>query len=158
MPMAAGCPRVDDAPMNSHTISVPQSGSAAAGTHHSGHAGRRGWLRFAGHFVEMVVVMLVGMGALTALLGMPHDSPIEVQALYMAVTMTMPMVGWMLVRGHSRRGTAEMAAAMVLPLAVLFPMDWAGLISGDALIDLQHVLMIPAMLGAMLYRRAHLGL
>jgi flagellar biosynthetic protein FliP len=127
-------------------------------TAHMHHAGRRGWLPFIGHFVEMVVVMLVGMGVLTAVLGMPHDSPVEVQALYMAATMTVPMAGWMLFRGHSRRATAEMAAAMVLPLAVLAPLLWAGLIAGDALIDLQHVLMIPAMLGAMLARRTEYGL
>jgi flagellar biosynthetic protein FliP len=144
--------------MNSQTIAVPQSGSFAASTHHSGHAGRRGWLIFIGHFVEMVVVMLLGMGVLTAVFGMPHQSSIEIQALYMAATMTVPMVGWMLIRGHSRRGTAEMGAAMVLPLVVLFPISWAGLISGDATLDLQHVLMIPAMLGAMFYRRADYGL
>ena len=143
--------------MNIQTIAVQQSISAAS-NRHSGHAGRRGWLRFIGHFVEMVVVMLVGMGVLTAVLGMPHASPVEVQALFMAATMTVPMAGWMLIRGHSRRGTAEMAAAMVLPLVVLFPISWAGLISGDATVDLQHLLMVPAMLGAMLYRRADYGL
>jgi flagellar biosynthetic protein FliP len=144
--------------MNTQTIAVPQSANTAASTQHSGHAGRWGWLRFIGHFVEMMVVMLVGMGVLTAVLGMPHDSSIEVQALFMAATMTVPMVGWMLLRGHSRRGTAEMATAMVVPLVVLFPISWAGLISGDALLDLQHLLMVPAMLGAMLYRRADFGL
>ena len=143
--------------MNTQTIPVPRSDSTAARTHH-GHAGRRGWLRFIGHFAEMVVVMLVGMGVLTALLGMPHGSPTEVQALFMAATMTVPMVGWMLFRGHSRRGTAEMSAAMIIPMAVLLPMLWGGLISGDALIDLQHVLMIPAMLGAMLLRHTEYGL
>jgi hypothetical protein len=140
--------------MNAQTITLPPSASP----HSSGHAGLRGWLRFIGHFVEMVVVMLIGMGVLTAVLGMPHSSPIEVQAIYMAATMTLPMAGWMLIRGHSRRGTAEMAAAMILPVAALFPMLWAGLISGHALLDLQHVLMVPAMLGAMLYRRAEYGL
>ncbi|HEX4982393.1 MAG TPA: hypothetical protein VFV63_11865, partial [Ilumatobacteraceae bacterium] len=79
--------------MNTQTIPIGQSGSTAAHAHHAGHAGR-GWLAFIGHFAEMVVVMLVGMGLLTALLGMPHDSPIEVQALYMAATMTVPMAGW----------------------------------------------------------------
>jgi hypothetical protein len=123
---------------------------------HHGH--RRGWLRFIGHFVEMVVVMLLGMGVLSAVLGMPHGSAIEIQALYMAATMTVPMIGWMLLRGHSRQATAEMAAAMVLPMAALFPMHWASLISGDAVIDLQHVLMLPAMLGAMLGRRREYGL
>jgi hypothetical protein len=121
------------------------------------HHGRRGWLTFAAHFVEMLIAMFVGMGVLTALLGMSHESPIELQALYMGATMTAPMVGWMLVRGHSRRASAEMAAAMIVPLAALFPMHWAGIISGDALIDLQHVLMIPTMLGAMLLRRTEYG-
>lgn len=144
--------------MNTQTIAMSDAASAIGRTHHAGHGGRRGWLPFIGHFAEMVVVMLVGMGALTAVLGMPHDSPAEVQALYMAATMTVPMAGWMLFRGHSRRATAEMAAAMVLPLAVLAPTMWAGLISGGALIDLQHVLMIPAMLGAMLSRRTEYGL
>ena len=144
--------------MNTQTIAMPDAGSATARTHHADHGGRRGWLPFIGHFAEMVVVMLVGMSALTAVLGIPHDSRADVQALYMAATMTVPMVGWMLFRGHSRRATAEMAAAMVLPFAVLAPMLWAGVISGDALVDLQHVLMIPAMLGAMLSRRTEYGL
>lgn len=102
--------------------------------------------------------MLLGMGLLTAVLGMPHTSPIAVQALYMAGTMTVPMVAWMLIRGHSACAAAEMGAAMVVPLVALFPMLWAGLISGGALLDLQHVLMLPAMLGAMLHRRAEYGL
>lgn len=51
-----------------------------------------------------------------------------------------------------------MGAAMVLPLAALFPMLWTGLLSADAVLDLQHLLMLPAMLGAMLYRRREYGL
>ena len=43
-------------------------------------------------------------------------------------------------------------------VAVLFPMLSAGLTSDDRLLDLQHVLMLPAMLGAMLYRRSEYGL
>lgn len=132
-----------------------QTMSTTAPVHH-GHG--RGWLRFIGHFAEMAVVMLLGMGVLSAVFGMPHTSAIEIQALYMAATMTAPMAGWMLVRGHSPRATAEMAAAMVVPLAVLFPILWAGIVSGDALLDLQHLLMLPAMLGAMLFRREEYGL
>ncbi len=138
--------------MTTNTIALPLPDDGArplSTTHH----GRR-WLTFVAHFVEMLIAMFVGMGVLTAVLGMPHDSPIEIQALYMAATMTVPMVAWMLVRGHSRRASAEMAAAMTVPLAALFPPLWAGVISGDALLDLQHVLMIPVMLGAMLLRRA----
>jgi hypothetical protein len=123
---------------------------------HHGH--RRGWLPFVGHFVEMVVAMLLGMGVVTAVFGMPHDSAIEIQALYMAATMTVPMAGWMLIRRHTPRATVEMSAAMVLPMAALFPLLWAGVISADALLDLQHVLMLPAMLGVMLFRREEYGL
>ena len=125
---------------------------------HAGHAGpRRGWLTFGAHFVEMVVVMFLGMGILGAVFGMPHSSPIEIQALFMTATMTVPMVGWMLFRGHSPRATAEMGAAMLVPIVVLFPLSWAGMISADALLDLVHVGMLPAMLGAMLMRRSEYG-
>ena len=134
--------------MNNSTIAVP----------HSGHGGQRGWLRFALHYVEMLAVMFLGMGVLGAVLGMPHSSPIEAQALYMTATMTLPMVGWMLIRGHSRRGALEMGIAMAAPLAVLFPMLWAGVLSADAVLDLAHVIMLPTMLGAMLYRRTDYGL
>jgi flagellar biosynthetic protein FliP len=125
---------------------------------HSGHSGHRGWLGFAAHYVEMLVLMFAGMGLLGAVLGMPHSSPVEIQALYMTATMTLPMVGWMLIRGHSRRGAFEMAAAMGAPLALLLPMLWAGAVSADALLDLMHVGMLPTMLAAMLYRRADYGL
>ena len=147
----------DDAGMNADSIAlaIAADDARARGTHHHGS---RGWLRFTAHFVEMVVVMFLGMGILTAVLGMPHDSPAEIQALYMAATMIGPMTGWMLIRGHSRRASAEMAAAMILPLAALMPLLWVAIISGDALIDLQHVLMIPAMLGAMVVRRSEYGL
>lgn len=154
MPVVLRGSSADHQPMNSQTI------AATAVAPHGGHVhtGQHRWLGFIGHFVEMVVVMLVGMGLLTTILGMPHDSPAEVQALYMAATMTVPMAGWMLFRGHARRATAEMAGAMVVPLAMLAPMLWVGLISGEALLTLQHVLMLPAMLGAMLVRRSEYGL
>jgi hypothetical protein len=135
--------------MNSWTI------PANAGAH---HPHRPGWLGFIGHFVEMVAVMLIGMGVLSAVFGMPRDSAIEIQALHMAATMTVPMAGWMLIRRHTPRATVEMSAAMVLPMAALFPLLWTGVISADALLDLQHVLMLPAMLGAMLFRREEYGL
>lgn len=134
--------------MTAHSIATPRSR----------HADRSGYLRFIGHFVEMLIVMFAGMGVLTAVLGMPHRSPIEVQALFMAATMTVPMVAWMVIRRHSRRTSAEMGAAMVAPLAILFPMLWAALISADAVLDLQHLLMLPAMLAAMVYRRTEYGL
>ena len=149
MSMAADTAKTEDAPMMTQTIptiAVPH------------HGNRGGWLRFIGHFAEMVIVMLLGMGVLTAVLGMPHESAIEIQALSMAATMTVPMVGWMLLRGHSRGATAEMGIAMVLPMVALFPTHWASFISGDAVLDLQHILMLPAMLAAMFHRRTEYGL
>ena len=143
--------------MHADAIALAHAATTTHG-HHGGHRVRRGWLRFAGHALEMTAAMLVGMAALTALFGMPHDSPIEVQALYMAAAMTLPMVGWMLVRGHSRRASLEMAVAMTLPLVFLLRLYRVGEISGDAVLDLQHVLMLPAMLGAMLFRRTEYGL
>lgn len=145
-------------PMHDQSITIPRAVGATATHAAAHHGGRRGWLRFGLHFVEMVAAMVIGMGVLTALLGMPHESPVEIQALFMAATMTIPMVAWMLVRGHSRRGSAEMALTMVVPLAILFPLSAARVISGDALLDLQHVLMLPAMLLAMLVRRGEYGL
>ena len=147
MPGATPWSRGDDGAVNTQMIAAP----------HAGHAGYRGWLRFMAHYIEMLVIMFVGMGLLGAVIGMPHSSPIEIQALSMTATMTVPMVGWMLIRGHSRRGSLEMGAAMVVPLVALFPMLWAGMISADALFDLMHVAMLPAMLGAMLYRRTEYG-
>jgi flagellar biosynthetic protein FliP len=126
--------------------------------HRPHRAGGRSWPRFIGHFMEMVVAMFLGMGIVTAIFGMAHDSPIEIQALYMAVSMIVPMVGWMLVRGHTMRASTEMGAAMFVPLAVLFPMLWAGVIGDGLVLDLSHLLMVPAMLGAMLYRRSAYGL
>ncbi len=68
----------------------------------------------------------------------------------MAANMTVAMVGWMAVRGHSRRGIALMSAAMVLPFAVLAVPYWAGLMPGSWLMPVGHVLMFPLMAVAML--------
>jgi hypothetical protein len=82
--------------------------------------------RFIRHYVEMVVAMFVGM----AVLGLPAgwamsaagtgwselrtDAP-ALMLLGMALTMTVPMVGWMAYRGHGRRTNTEMSIAMLLP-------------------------------------------
>lgn len=142
--------------MTTQTFAMSHAGTSDASPH-AHHAGRPGVLRFMGHLVEMLVVMLAGMGLLTAVFGMPQG-PIELRAMFMAATMTLPMVAWMVIRGHSGRVSLEMAFAMVAPLALLIPMRSAGIVSGDALLGLQHILMLPAMLGAMLYRRGEYGL
>ena len=81
---------------------------------------------FARHFAEMVIAMFAGMGllgvpagwALGAMgngwSGLHHDAP-ALMLFRMAVTMTVPMVGWMRYRGHGWQANAEMSASMLLP-------------------------------------------
>jgi hypothetical protein len=115
---------------------------------------------FVRHYLEMVVAMVVGMAALGPVwslagdaLGRPAvlDLP-EVSALVMATNMTVAMSAWMRYRGHGWRTTLEMAAAMYLPFVVLFPPLWMGALSADAMLVAGHVVMLPAMAGAMLLR------
>lgn len=116
--------------------------------------------RFVRHFLEMVVAMFAGMIVLGPLV--PHTESIELGTLAMATTMTIGMAGWMAYRRHSTRSIVEMSAAMYLSFVALYPAYWAGLIDGAAVMILGHVIMLPAMAGAMLLRRdddtgAHAG-
>jgi flagellar biosynthetic protein FliP len=116
----------------------------------------RSALRFAGHFVEMIVAMFAGMLALGPLwlLAWPGltDRP-AAGALVMATNMTAGMALWMAIRRHSWPRIAEMSAAMYLPFVLLLVPYWLGAISGGALMAAGHVLMFPLMLAAMLWRR-----
>jgi hypothetical protein len=121
---------------------------------------------FLRHYAEMVAAMMLGM----VVLGVPlepalqmagsgwselHDDMPGAALSLMAVTMTVPMVGWMRFRGHGWAPCTEMAAAMIVPsLGVL------GLLAADAVSDIgalmaiEHVAMFAAMFGAMLLRPA----
>ncbi|MET9227574.1 hypothetical protein [Lentzea sp. NPDC003310] len=103
------------------------------------------------HGVEMLVAMLVGM----ALLG-PLWTPerVELAALWMAVSMSVPMALWMRYRGHGR--IVEMCAAMFVPYLVLLVPYWAGWVDG-AMVEMGgHVLMLPAMAFVLIrYRDEH---
>jgi flagellar biosynthetic protein FliP len=116
----------------------------------------RPYLRFAGHFVEMVVAMLVGMVALGPVWSFAwpglHGYP-AADALVMATNMTIGMALWMRIRRHSWPLIAEMSAAMYLPFLVLLVPYWLGAISGGTLMLAGHILMLPSMLAAMLWRR-----
>jgi hypothetical protein len=109
--------------------------------------------RFAGHYLEMVVAMVVGMVALAPL--WPDTLRSDVDVLVMATNMTIGMTAAMLLRRHSWPRIAEMAAAMYLPFAVLLVPYWLGALSGMALMVAGHVLMFPLMLAVMLWRRDH---
>jgi hypothetical protein len=120
---------------------------------------------FIRHYAEMVVAMFAGMfilGAPAALalraLGsstseLRTDAP-ALLLLGMAVTMTVPMVAWMRHRGHAWVPCTEMAAAMFLPTFGVIALLWGGVIEDfGTLMMLEHVVMLPAMLLAMLLRR-----
>jgi hypothetical protein len=121
--------------------------------------------RFLRHFFEMVVVMMLGMVALGAAFGAFHQlalgsgyanawrDHVGLAAFAMAFNMTVPMVLWMRYRGHSWERGGEMALAMNLPLLPAFVLYGFGAIPARGVLGMQMMLMIPAMLGAMLYRK-----
>jgi hypothetical protein len=116
---------------------------------------------FARHYVEMVVAMFLGMGVLLPPLGAAlraagtslHSSDVLMISA-MALTMTVPMVGWMRFRGHGWPVCVDMTAAMAIPTLSVLALLWSGLI-GDlgTLLVIEHVAMLPSMLVAMLLRR-----
>ncbi|GAA4436012.1 hypothetical protein ACFQV2_26520 [Actinokineospora soli] len=110
--------------------------------------------RFVGHYVEMVVAMLVGMMVLDPLWPAGWTARADVGAVVMATDMTVAMVLWMAVRRHSWPRIAEMAAVMYLPFLALLVPYWFDALSGSALMVAGHVIMFPLMLAAMLWRRS----
>lgn len=111
---------------------------------------------FVRHYLEMVAAMLLGMAFLglasELLLDLP-DRP-AVQLIEMALWMTLPMIAWMRFRGHRWRATNEMAAAMLLPAIGALALLGAGAVTDPhALTMLEHTVMFPMMLLAMLLRR-----
>lgn len=135
--------------------------AATAGASRPRSRGRRFWR----HFGEMVLAMFAGMavlgGAVEGVLALAgsslSDVPESVAATVMAFNMTAPMVGWMLYRGHPARRSAEMAGSMIVPTAVVIALHLVGVLPGSAVLAVQHVVMIPAMLGVMLWRYDHYG-
>jgi hypothetical protein len=121
---------------------------------------------FIRHYAEMVVAMFLGM----AVLGVPagwalgaagsswsqlhHDAP-ALMLFGMAVTMTVPMVGWMRHRGHGWQANTDMSAAMFVPTFAVIGLLGAGLVQDiGVLLIIEHVAMLLAMLAAMLLRPA----
>jgi hypothetical protein len=121
---------------------------------------------FARHYVEMLVAMFLGMLVLgaPALLALGaagvssaelhHDFP-AAMLLGMGVTMTVPMLGWMRYRRHGWQPSAEMAASMLIPTFGVIVLLWVGVVTDiGTLMTIEHVVMLPSMLAAMLLRRA----
>src|SRR5215218_8192956 len=121
---------------------------------------------FIRHYVEMVIAMSLGMAILSIPAGwamgalgtgwheLTKDAP-GLMFLGMATTMTVPMVGWMLHRGHRWRANAEMSASMFVPTFAVIGVLWAGLLTDiGVLVIVEHVAMLMAMAGVMLLRPA----
>jgi hypothetical protein len=115
---------------------------------------------FARHFGEMVLAMLLGMlvlGGLAELVFALYgsslsDQPGGTQVMLMGFNMTVPMVLWMSYRGHAAARNVEMAMSMIVPSVAAAALAWTGALGSGAALGIQHAVMIPAMLGVMLWR------
>ena len=122
-----------------------------------------GTRRFIRHYLEMVVAMFAGMLVLGVPAGLVleafgvtdlHGDAPAASLFLMAVTMTVPMVAWMRYRGHGWAPCNEMAASMFLPTFAVIGLLWSGALTDfGALMMLEHLVMLPSMLVAMLLRR-----
>ena len=120
---------------------------------------------FARHYLEMVAAMFIGMGVLwlpilgaLSLAGVSlselRDEAPALDLAGMGLTMTVPMVAWMRYRRHGWRPCAEMAAAMLIPTIAVIALLWGDVLTDvDTLMTIEHVVMLPSMLGVMLLRR-----
>ena len=118
-----------------------------------------GW-RFIRHLLEMVVAMMLGMGAFGLALAVVGEPPgyanLLVEYGLMGAFMAAPMVAWMRHRGHPWRDGAEMTAAMLGPMLAPVALVEMGAevpgLSEGSLMVLSHVAMIGGMVALMLYR------
>jgi hypothetical protein len=121
---------------------------------------RRSLRTFAFHFAEMVLVMFIGMGIFSAVTALGFAAagssqtaqPGWLRVVLMGVNMAVPMVLWMAYRGHSRQRNVEMAASMLVPSVFAAALAAAGILTTMPALVVQHVVMVPAMLGVMLWR------
>lgn len=123
----------------------------------SAHLSRMFWR----HFWQMLGAMAVGMIATGAIFVSVTGATSwdEVTTSYpnqalaaMAVGMTVPMAAWMLHRGMGWRNTAEMSAAMLLPVIPFFCLVWFD-VTKSAQCGAYCLASIAAMLALMSYRR-----
>lgn len=77
----------------------------------------------------------------------------DVHAIVMATNMTVGMALWMRISGYIWVNIVEMSATMYVPFLILLVPYWVGMISGETLMTAGHILMVPLMLVAMLWRR-----
>jgi len=120
---------------------------------------------FLSHLLEMLLAMSVGMSIFHLFAGLipassswaaVADSETVLHNIVMDFFMTIPMLAWMILRGHGWRHSLEMGVAMLAPIAainllcslgVVEYLPWLAEASGPA--------MYLGMLAAMFYRRNH---
>ena len=111
---------------------------------------------FLRHYAEMLIAMFAGMAVLGGGFMAAGFDPegLELELLWMAFIMSVPMVAWMRYRGHGWAPSWEMTASMFIPSFAAIALLWAGLVDErGTLMAIQHAGMFPAMLVAMLLRR-----
>lgn len=110
--------------------------------------------RFLRHYLEMVVVMFVGMALLLPPVEWAFNPDRTAPELaVMALTMTIPMVAWMRRRGHRWQPTLEMAASMIVPTLAALALLAAEIVTdAGALMSIEHTAMFTGMFLVMLAR------
>lgn len=91
--------------------------------------------RFLLHYVEMQIVMGIGMALFAVVVRQLRASPTygaafasgtDLWILGDGLFMTIPMVAWMVFRGHGWQHSLEMGAAMLLPGIAIIVLGWLG--------------------------------
>jgi hypothetical protein len=112
------------------------------------------------HFLQMLAIMVAGMVASAAIFLTVVQMDWEeatishpvASLLVIAAGMSVPMTVWMLYRGMGWRNSAEMAAAMILPVVPFLLLVWFD-VTTSAQCGAYCLIGIVAMLVLMLYRR-----
>jgi hypothetical protein len=87
------------------------------------------------HFLEMQILMVLGMVMFGMLADQLRASPsfgaafrsgADLAILGDGLFMSVPMVAWMLWRGHDRRHSLEMGAFMLVPGLAIIALGWLG--------------------------------
>ena len=121
--------------------------------------------RFLLHLLEMLLAMSAGMSIFHLFAGLipassswaaVANSETVLHNIIMDFFMTIPMLAWMILRGHGWRHSLEMGLAMLAPIAVINLLCSLGVVEYlPWLAKASSPAMYLGMLAAMLYRRNH---
>lgn len=128
---------------------------------------RHRWRHFVRHYLEMAAIMGSGMFASAFIFMIALNFAVEGDItweealvdypahalLAVAIGMSLPMIPWMLHRGHTPRSAYEMAIVMGVPAVPFICLALLDVVKG-AQCGLYCIIGFVAMLGLMLYRRA----